>query len=73
MPRIRLIVSTAHEVYEALPIWSGKYTCARCAKRGTLIEMFSSDIQHRCTPHYVTSNSGWKHDDRFDIAEIDHA
>jgi hypothetical protein len=54
-----VIVSRAHEVCEALPVWSGVYVCMRCGLRGSLDDLFSPDPSKRCVPHFVLRSSGW--------------
>lgn len=60
---IELIVSTAHEVVQALPLASRRYECRRCGFSGSLIEIFSDE--NECTPHYERPSSGWKHNQKF--------
>ena len=57
----RHVASRAHEVAEALPVWSGVYVCMRCGQRGSLRTMFC-DLETRCVPHQEFANSGWLND-----------
>ncbi len=66
---MRLIVSTAHEVAQVLPLASEQYTCLRCGTRGSLTKLFSSEAEHRCVPHFETEASGWIHDANFSELE----
>ena len=54
---VPLIVSTAHEWYQALPLSAATLSCARCRARVPI-----SDARHaeRCSPHYEAATSGWR-------------
>ena len=55
---MRLCLSDAHEVMEALPINSGVYVCVRCGAHGSHHDMFTNP-ETRCSPHLETEGSGW--------------
>ena len=54
-----MLVSTAHEVFLALPLESKEYVCMRCSVRGSLTRLFSDSPLERCIPHGEADDSGW--------------
>ena len=69
-----LIVSTAHEVVQALPLALNEFVCMKCGVRGSLSRLFpgAKDYELRCTPTYYNEGSGWQHDERYDKIEVEY-
>jgi hypothetical protein len=67
---MKLIISTAHEVVQCLPLNAELYKCVRCNLKGPLALLFSTATADRCRQHFESAISGWEHDNRFEMVDV---